>query len=168
MLHLNLFSDSNIMLFTYMFIYNTSLITLFWVLFSTVLTQFKTLQSFNSFSFNSFFLITVTVLLFSMAGVPPFVGFFSKLFILTLLTNNSFFILYSVFFVVLFIGLYFYVQNIRFLHSTNHNNLSYQYMSSNERAAPLFYYFTIYVLTLIILGTVYVDDLLLLFTWIFF
>jgi len=99
-----------------------------------------------------------------MAGVPPFVGFFSKLFILTLLTNNSFFILYSVFFVVLFIGLYFYVQNIRFLHSTNHNNLSYQYMSSNERTTPLFYYFTIYVLTLIILGAVYVDDLLLLFT----
>jgi NADH-ubiquinone oxidoreductase chain 2 len=168
MLHLNLFSDSNVMLFTYMFIYNTSLITLFWVLFSTVLSQFKTLQSFNSFSFNSFFLITITILLFSMAGVPPFVGFFSKLFILTLLTNNSFFILYSVFFVVLFIGLYFYVQNIRFLHSTNHNNLSYQYMSSNERTTPLFYYFTIYVLTLIILGAVYVDDLLLLFTWIFF
>ena len=168
MLHLNLFSDSNIMLFTYMFIYNTSLITLFWVLFSTVLSQFKTLQSFNSFSFNSFFLITITILLFSMAGVPPFVGFFSKLFILTLLTNNSFFILYSVFFVVLFIGLYFYVQNIRFLHSTNHNSLSYQYMLSTERTTPMFYYVTIYVLTLVILGTVYVDDLLLLFTWIFF
>lgn len=156
------------MLFAYMLIYNTSLITLFWVLFSTVLTQFKTLHSFNSFSFNSFFLLTITILLFSMAGVPPFVGFFSKLFILTLLTNNSFFILYSVFFVVLFIGLYFYVQNIRFLHSTNHNNLAYQYMISGERATPIFYYFTIYILTLLILGTVYVDDILLVVTWLFF
>lgn len=156
------------MLFAYMFIYNTSLITLFWVLFSTVLTQFKTLQSFNSFSFNSFFLITITVLLFSMAGVPPFIGFFSKLFILTLLTNNSLFLLYSVFFVVLFIGLYFYAQNIRFLHSTNQNELSYQYFNQNERAAPLFYYFTLFVLTVIILGTVYVDDILLLFMWIMY
>ena len=156
------------MLFAYMLIYNTSLITLFWVLFSTVLTQFKTLHSFNSFSFNSFFLLTITILLFSMAGVPPFVGFFSKLFILTLLTNNSFFILYSVFFVVLFIGLYFYVQNIRFLHSTNHNNLAYQYMIAGERTTPTFYYFTIYILTLLILGTVYVDDILLVVTWLFF
>lgn len=156
------------MLFAYMLIYNTSLITLFWVLFSTVLTQFKTLHSFNSFSFNSFFLLTITILLFSMAGVPPFVGFFSKLFILTLLTNNSFFILYSVFFVVLFIGLYFYVQNIRFLHSTNHNSLAYQYMVVGERVTPTFYYFTIYILTLLILGTVYVDDILLVVTWLFF
>ena len=156
------------MLFAYMLIYNTSLITLFWVLFSTVLTQFKTLHSFNSFSFNSFFLLTITILLFSMAGVPPFVGFFSKLFILTLLTNNSFFILYSVFFVVLFIGLYFYVQNIRFLHSTNHNSLAYQYMAVGERVTPTFYYFTIYILTLLILGTVYVDDILLVVTWLFF
>lgn len=154
------------MLFTYMFIYNATLITLFWVLFSTVLTQFKTLQSFNSFSFNSFFLITITILLFSMAGVPPFVGFFSKLFVLTLLTNNSFFLLYAVFFVVLFIGLYFYAQNIRFLHSTNHNELSYQYFIQGERSTPTFYYFTTTVLTIIILGVVYIDDLLLIFTWI--
>lgn len=165
---MNLFADSNIMLFTYMFIYNTSLITLFWVLFSTVLTQFKTLQSFSSFSFNSFFLLSITILLFSMAGVPPFIGFFSKLFILTLLTNNSFFILYAVFFVVLFIGLYFYIQNIRFLHSTNHNSLAYQYVLACERSTPAFYYFTIAILTVVILGTVYVDDLLLVFTWIFY
>ena len=156
------------MLFAYMFIYNTSLISLFWVLFSTVLTQFKTLHSFNSFSFNSFSLITITILLFSMAGVPPFIGFFSKLFILTLLTNNSFFLLYAVFFVALFIGLYFYVQNIRFLHSTNQNELSYQYFSGVERSVPVFYYFTVTLLTVLILGTVYIDDILLIFTWLMY
>jgi hypothetical protein len=41
-------------------------------------------------------------------------------------------------------------------------------MLSNERVVPSFYYFTIFALTVIILGTVYVDDLLLLFTWIFY
>ena len=151
-----------------MFIYNTSLITLFWLLFSTVLTHFKTLHSFNSFSFNSFYLFSITVLLFSMAGVPPFIGFFSKLFIITLLTNNSFFILYFVFFITLFVGLYFYVQNIRFLHSTNANELSYQYVLLNEKVNPTLFYFTINFLVIIIFGTVYVDDLLLLFTWIMY
>lgn len=151
-----------------MFIYNTSLITLFWLLFNTVLTQFKTLQSFNSFSFNSFFIFAITVLLFSMAGVPPFIGFFSKLFILTLLTNNSFFILYAVFFITLFIGLYFYVQNIRFLHSTNYSQIPHSYLAGNTRTNPVFYYFILSILILIILGAVYVDDLVLIFTWIFF
>ena len=168
MLTTNLYTDSNILLFSYMFIYNTSLITLFWVLFTSVLTKFKTLQSFNGYSFNSFHLTSITILLFSMAGVPPFIGFFSKLFILTLLTNNSFFLLYSLFFVTLFIGLYFYVQNIRFLHSTNPSELDYPTFGSIERLNPVFYYFTVNILLVIILGTVYVDDMVLIFTWLFF
>jgi NADH:ubiquinone oxidoreductase subunit 2 (subunit N) len=147
-----------------MFIYNTSLVTLFWVLFSTVLTQFRTLHSFSNFSFSSFSLTSITILLFSMAGVPPFVGFFSKLFVLTLLTNNSFFLLYALFFVVLFLGLYFYVQNIRFLHSTNPGDTPSHYISGTERLLPVFYYAALTVLVTIVLGTVYVDDLLLFFT----
>jgi NADH:ubiquinone oxidoreductase subunit 2 (subunit N) len=166
MLFYNHFHDSNILLFTYMFIYNTSLVTLFWTLFSIITTKFKTLHSFSGFSFNAFYLTLITILLFSMAGVPPFIGFFSKLFILTLITNNSFTLLYTIFFVVLFIGLYFYIQNIRFLHSTNNGELNYTYVSSNERIVPAFYYSTILVLTLVIFGAVYVEDALLLFTWI--
>ena len=166
MLFYNHFHDSNILLFAYMFIYNTSLITLFWTLFSVVTTKFKTLHAFSGFSFNAFYLTLTTVLLFSMAGVPPFIGFFSKLFILTLITNNSFTLLYTIFFVVLFIGLYFYIQNIRFLHSTNSGELNYTYLSNNERVVPTFYYSTILVLTLIIFGAIYIEDILLLFTWI--
>lgn len=166
MLFYNHFHDSNILLFTYMFIYNTSLITLFWTLFSVVTTKFKTLHAFSGFSFNAFYLTLTTILLFSMAGVPPFIGFFSKLFILTLITNNSFTLLYTIFFVVLFIGLYFYIQNIRFLHSTNSGELNYTYLSNNERVIPTFYYSTILVLTLIIFGAIYIEDILLLFTWI--
>ena len=164
MLFYNHFNDSNILLFTYMFIYNTSLITLFWTLFSVVTTKFKTLHAFSGFSFNAFYLTLITILLFSMAGVPPFIGFFSKLFILTLITNNSFTLLYAIFFVVLFIGLYFYIQNIRFLHATNSGELNYTYLSNNERIIPTFYYSTILVLTLIIFGAIYIEDILLLFT----
>ena len=166
MLFYNNFNDSNILLFTYMFIYNTSLITLFWTLFSVVTTKFKTLQSFSGFSFNAFYLTLITILLFSMAGVPPFIGFFSKLFILTLITNNACTLLYTLFFVVLFIGLYFYIQNIRFIHSTSKGEIDHAYVSSNERILPIFYYSSVTVLTLIIFGAVYVEDILLLFTWI--
>lgn len=165
MLFYNHFNDSNVLLFTYMFIYNTSLVTLFWTLFSVVTTKFKTLHSFSGFSFNAFYLTLITILLFSMAGVPPFIGFFSKLFILTLITNNSFLLLYTIFFVVLFVGLYFYIQNIRFLHSTNSGELDYTYLN-NERIIPLFYYSSLLVLTLIIFGAIYIEDILLLFTWI--
>jgi len=166
MLFYNHFNDSNVLLFSYMFIYNTSLITLFWTLFGVVTTKFKTLQSFSGFSFNAFYLTLTTILLFSMAGVPPFIGFFSKLFILTLITNNSFFLLYTIFFVVLFLGLYFYIQNIRFLHSTNKGEVDYTYLTNNERVIPIFYYSSLLVLTLVIFGAVYIEDILLLFIWI--
>lgn len=150
-----------------MFLYNTSLILLFWTLFNTILTKFKTLHSFNSFYFNSFSLLVLTILLFSMAGVPPFVGFFSKLFILTLVVNNSFFLLYFLFFVILLIGLYFYVQNIRFLHSTNPNDISTPFFI-NEKISVSYFYFSLWVLSVIIFGIFYVDDVLLFFTWLLF
>ncbi len=166
MVYINLFNDSNILLFSYMVIYNMSLIALFWTLFNSTLTKFKTLHSFQGFSFNSFFLTTITLIIFSMAGVPPFIGFFSKLFILTLLTNNMFTLLYALFFILLFIGLFFYIQNIRFLHSTQTKEISSVNYNTNERFIPLYYYYVIIFLFLLVLGVVYVDDLLLIITWI--
>jgi len=149
-----------------MLIYNISLTIFFWTIFNVINTQFKTLNSFNGFSFNSFYVIVLTILLFSMAGVPPFIGFFSKLFIITLLVNNAFFILYTLFFIILLIGLYFYVQNIRFLHSTNFSSLNYSYIT-NERHVLVYYYFTITFLFFFIFGTFYIDDFILLMYWLF-
>ena len=133
-----------------------------WTIFNVIATQFKTLHNFNGFSFNSYYILLLTVLLLSMAGVPPFIGFFSKLFIITLLTNNSFFILYAQFFVILFLGLYFYVQIVRFLHSTNQSTLNYAYLL-NERQVLLFFYFSLTTLVFICGGLFFVDDFLLFF-----
>lgn len=149
-----------------MLIYNISLTIFFWTIFNVINTQFKTLNSFNGFSFNSFYVIILTILLFSMAGVPPFIGFFSKLFIITLLVNNAFFILYALFIIILLIGLYFYVQNIRFLHSTNFSSLNYTYIT-NERHTLLYYYFTITFVFFFVFGTFYIDDFILLMYWLF-
>lgn len=151
-----------------MFIYNLSLISFFWLIFSFMNYNFKTLHSFSGFSLNSFYLFLTTILLFSMAGVPPFIGFFSKLFVLVLLVNSNFFLLYSLFFIVLFLGLYFYMQNIRFLHTTNHVSVDYQQLPLvGERVSLTFYYFSVNTLIIIIFGTFYVDDIILFFTWLF-
>ena len=104
--------------------------------------QFLTLQSFNNFSFNSFYIFSLTILLFSMAGVPPLLGFFSKLLVFVNNINNDFFLLYSILFIVLFLGLYFYIQNIRFLHSTNYQTLTYSYLI-NDRQILIYNYFSI-------------------------
>jgi NADH:ubiquinone oxidoreductase subunit 2 (subunit N) len=100
-----------------------------------------------------------------MAGVPPFWGFFSKLFIFTLLCNSNFFTLFPLFFLILFIGLYFYIQNIRFLNSTSHTNLAV-IIELNVRTIPLYYYVTLTVLFFLIFGFTFTEDLLLIILWI--
>lgn len=150
----------------YFYIYNITLVSVFWILLLVMVKEFLTLQSFNNFSFNSFSLFTLTVLLFSMAGVPPFLGFFSKLLIFVLSINNDFFLIYSLLFIILFVGLYFYIQNIRFLHSTDYKTFNYPYLL-NERVVIVFNYFTIWVLSFLILGAVSINDIHLTFLWIF-
>lgn len=148
----------------YFFIYNLTLISVLWIFLSVITKQLLTLQSFNNFSFTSFSVFSLTILLFSMAGVPPFLGFFSKLLVFVLSINNDFFLLYSLLFIVLFIGLYFYTQNIRFLHSTDYKSFSYPYLL-NERVTLVFNYFSIWVVTWLILGSVSINDLHLFFMW---
>lgn len=152
-----------------MFIYNLSLISFFWVFLTFFNHNFKTLHFFSGFTFLPYNVFLISILLFSMAGVPPFIGFFSKLFILLLITNNNYFFIYIFFFLLLLLGLYFYLQNIRFLHSTKStfsvSNSSLPLM--NERVDVLFYYSTLNTLVFLILGFIYVDDFLLITTWLF-
>lgn len=156
--------DNSIMLFTYMFIYNMSLILFFWTLMSYISTTTKTLHMLNSFSLNPTTVFVLTVLLMSMSGVPPFMGFFSKLFLITLIMNYSFFTLYFTLFVILFFSLYFYIQNIRFIHSTNTKNSSSNYLI-NERINIAYHYLASLLMIFIIFGFIFIDDLLLFFSW---
>jgi NADH:ubiquinone oxidoreductase subunit 2 (subunit N) len=167
MLLINNVIDVNIYLYTYMFVYNLSLISFFWSLFSFITIKLKTLYTFSEFTQNSFIVLNLSVLLFSMAGVPPFIGFFSKLFIMVLVLNNYYFLFYFLFFLLLFLGLYFYMQNIRFLHSTNYKN-HYTMSLTSERVALPILYFVITLLIVIVFGLVYIDDIILLFTWLFY
>ena len=159
------FINNLVLLWSYMLIYNLSLFLIFGTLFQFVHSETKTLHSFNDISAINFFNKTIVISLFSMAGVPPFWGFFSKLFIFTLLCNSNFFVLFPLFFLILFIGLYFYIQNIRFLNSTSHSNLAL-IIELNVRTVPLYYYITLTILFFVIFGFTFTEDLLLIILWI--
>lgn len=166
MIFYNNFLDNLIVLFTYMFIYNLSLLLIFWTLQQFINFNFKTLYSFSDLKFNFFFTSSVTIVLFSIAGVPPFIGFFSKLLILISLVNSNFFFFYIFFFGLLFFGLYFYLQNIRFLYSTGVGKLSYSF-ELNLRLSSLFVYYSYFILFFIVFGIFFFDDFILYFYWIF-
>lgn len=166
MLFSNNFIETLVILYLYMFIYNLSLFLLFWTLQQFISSNFKTLYSFSDLKFNFFYTITITIVFLSIAGVPPFLGFFSKLLILVSLINSNFFFFYVFFFGLLFFGLYFYIQNIRFLYSTGTGKISYSF-ESMLRTPILYYYYTYIFLFFIIFGFFFIDDLFLYFYWMF-
>ena len=106
MILFNNYLDTLVILFIYMFIYNISLIMIFWTLHQFISFNFKTIYSFTDLKFNYYFTTILSIVLFSMAGVTPFLGFFSKILILILLINSNFFLFYIFFFGLLFFGLY--------------------------------------------------------------
>lgn len=166
MLTFNNSFDTLVLVYTYLFIYNISLVSIFWTLQQFISFNFKTLYSFTDFKFNFFFTVVTTITLFSMAGVPPFLGFFSKLLILLSLINSNFFFFYIFFFGLLFFGLYFYVQNIRFLYSTGLGKINYSH-SLNLRISYLYFNYSSFFIFFIIFGMFFMDDLLLYFNWVF-
>lgn len=167
MLFINLSLNANILLYFYMAFYNLTLLGVFWLFFSVILKNLKTLYSFSMFSFSSSYLFFFTVFLFSLAGVPPFLGFFNKLFLMNLLINSGFFLLYFLFFIILLFGLYFYMQNLRFLHSTNHGSTAKVFLK-NTRVSFSMYYYLLVLTFFLINGVFIVDDLIILFSWILY
>jgi NADH:ubiquinone oxidoreductase subunit 2 (subunit N) len=166
MILFNNYIDTLVILFIYMFIYNLSLIIIFWTLHQFISFNFKTLYSFTDLKFNYYFSTVLAIVLFSMAGVPPFLGFFSKLLILILLINSNFFLFYIFFFGLLFFGLYFYLQNIRFLYSTGVGKLNYSSVGF-LRSSSLYYNFTLFFIFFLVFGFAFMDDLVLYFYWLF-
>jgi len=129
---------------------------------SVLTLKLKTLYAFNNFSFSSYNIFLITVILFSVSGVPPFAGFFTKLLVFILNIANSFFLFYTLFFVIVFLSLYFYIQNIRFLHSTNYQTNQVPYVG-NERLILTFSYLSIFLLIILISGFILFDEISLIF-----
>lgn len=124
-------------------------------------TNIKTLHSLSSVGSGAFFSNALAIALFSMAGVPPFWGFFTKVFVFDLLADTYFFIFYPITFTLLFVGLYFYIQNIRFLYGARRSDFV-PTIEFGTRSVPLYYYTTMFFLALLVFGFICLDEVLLL------
>lgn len=98
-----------------MIVYNVGLALLFVTLGQVMTSFFTTTHSFTLLPQGSPLLKNVLVALFSMAGIPPFLGFFAKLSVFVVVSNLYLFVMFPFFFVLLFSGLYFYIQNVRLI-----------------------------------------------------
>ena len=143
---------------SYLIVYNITNLLFFAILLKLSPFSSKTFYSLSLMSSNNIFSKLLALLLLSMAGVPPFTGFFTKILILSILTTSNFSLLFITFFLLLFTGLYFYVQNVRFIQSKNKNNL-YDPSLNVPTDELITYVYGIVITCFIVLGSLFLDDL---------
>ena len=154
-----------ILLLTYMIIYNVTSFLLFTTILQSVGSAVTSLFAFSNFGSTNSFTKVISLSLLSLAGVPPLLGFFSKIFIFSLVANAHLGILFLPFFIILFMGLYFYIQNIRFLNSTNAPTISLP-SEISYRLHLSYFRISIPLAFFIVFGFCYVDELLLMSLWV--
>lgn len=154
-----------LLVLTYMVIYNITSFLLFSTLMQALTMDFKTLFSLSNLGPSEILTKVLSLSILSLAGVPPLLGFFSKIFVFVLISASHLFILFPAFFILLFIGLYFYVQNLRFLNATNASSLVL-ISELSLRTHLLYYTFSLPISFIIIFGFCYVDDLLIALSWV--
>lgn len=94
--------------------------------------------------------LTLTVCLFSMAGVPPLIGFFGKQMILYSATHRGYYFLSLVAILVSVISASYYLNIIRVIHFESLNKSDEKVVSSNEPKITNVHSFAIATLTMVI------------------
>ena len=148
-----------------MSIYNITSFALFATLLQFMSLRIKTLFSFATVGASNVYTKILMLIILSLAGVPPLLGFFSKIFVFVLIANSSLVILFPSLFILLFIGLYFYVQNLRFLNSTSVSDFQYQ-IEKVAKVNPAYFTFVLPTSFVLIFGLCYLDDLILICSWV--
>ena len=159
------YTQTLLLVVSYMLIYNITSFLLFSSLLQVMNTNMKTLYAFATLGPSNVFTKVINISLLSLAGVPPLLGFFSKIFIFVLLSNSNLFVLFPPFFILLFIGLYFYIQNMRFLNASSPSTLE-QPVELSLRVNFLYFTFAVPILFVVIFGFCYVEDVMLLVAWV--
>lgn len=147
------------------FIYVTLLFNIFGVFFLFDLRYLRTLNELKSFGNIVFIAITITLLLISLAGVPPLLGFLGKFLLFIFLIKSSNWLIILFFTVINFFVIYFYIQNLRFLVT---KAIFFYFTFTNFY---VFFSFNL-ILTLVLLNTLnffgilFIDDLIMVFYYI--
>jgi NADH-ubiquinone oxidoreductase chain 2 len=95
--------------------------------------------------------LSLTICLFSMAGTPPFMGFFSKQFVLYSAVQSGYFFMAIVAIIVSVVSASYYLKIIKVLHTENETNLNKEKETSNGLVLTNNHSFLISTLTLTIL-----------------
>jgi NADH-quinone oxidoreductase subunit N len=120
--------DSASSLIFYILVYSTLTILVFSILIFAILTQVNFpafLANWTSSGVRNYvFVISFTLVLFSLAGVPPLAGFFSKLQILLSLVAQQYYVIGLIIVIVSSISSFYYIRLIKtfFFVKTSKNN----------------------------------------------
>jgi NADH:ubiquinone oxidoreductase subunit 2 (subunit N) len=119
-LNLNLnFSIICIYIFSYIYIIFSFLI----LLFLTFTLKKNSLYFSKLYCWNAYTRIFAIVIFLSLAGVPPFIGFFSKFFFFFFLFIYTNYLVILNFIFINFLIFYFYIQYLRYLYYSNNSKI---------------------------------------------
>nr|YP_740726.1 NADH dehydrogenase subunit 2 [Tetrahymena malaccensis]ABI51635.1 NADH dehydrogenase subunit 2 [Tetrahymena malaccensis] len=89
----------------------------------TNLSKFKSLNQFKEFNSYNFILYSLIFALLSMAGVPPLLGFTGKFLAILYSSFKSQYLLIIFMTILNIFGMYFYIQNLRFVVKKNKSSV---------------------------------------------
>lgn len=153
-----------ITIYTYFTLYNLALAAFFAIIFTAHLGSTPSLLVLSGVNSQPFISYSLTIILFSFAGVPPFVGFFTKVLILTTLIGLDFLLFFLLFFSTLFFSLYFYIQNIRIILNMGRKIKKNSHINTTN-VNILNMYIIITTLVILTLGGIYLDEIILVINW---
>ena len=149
----------------YFFIYNLSVLSVFWLF----ITFFRSSLVYNfsmiNFNLSIFFKSFLIIIFLSLSGLPPFIGFLSKILVIVLLAPIGFVYTYVFIFIIFIFLLYFYIQNLKIILSESYYSGQFifykgqlRFRNSSILCLNVFAFFTCFSLFLF-------DDLILLIEW---
>ena len=159
------FFQTLLLILAYLLIYNVTSLLLFFTVVQIAKSDVKTLFSFAHLNVLNIYTKTLSLVVMSLAGVPPLLGFFSKVFLFILVSHLKLFSLFLPLFTLLFAVLYFYIQNLRFLNSTS-RSLDAPVLGLAFRPTTLYFLCSLPLIFLQIFGFCFIDDLLLFSSWV--
>ena len=154
-----------LLVLSYTIIYNLTALLLFSTLIHIFNAGLKTFFSLSLVNNENAYTKILSLTILSLAGVPPLLGFFSKVFVFLLISNSKLLSLFLPLLVLLLVGLYFYVQNLRFLHSTN-VAMSILNLDPSTSCNSWYFLLTLPLAFITVFGFCFVDDLLLISAWV--
>jgi NADH:ubiquinone oxidoreductase subunit 2 (subunit N) len=96
---------------------------------------------------NSIIATGFSILFISMAGIPPFLGFFAKISLVSLLLYNEEYLLFFLTLISGFFISFFYIQNYRFF-GYNIKNINYNkniFIIKNNKNLYIYYYLLLFI-----------------------